>query len=316
LAAKTKTPRRWGSQKRVLYPALSAIKLRNAEVEAEGKRVDGRTSFQAYAESSYKGKAPWSRVDGLPLETGLYFLHAQLICKISPGFREQSGFATLEGLLRGEERLGADCDESVARVGRNRFMRQVAWFCFGVLLAGLPACFAPSMLSAQYRLPPPPVHHHVKKPDPKPEPTQEELVDYVRAKLLALTATDGYNDNVEVTFNPATTALIITRPDGRCENFLNTLDTNSMVWEIFDPSDQHVTREPLLRLTVSSKSGEVSRICYDKQNHVDTSVISNRVRLLFSTSKEGQVPDFRQNMTKAIQKLIVLCGGTEQKEIF
>ncbi|MGA3371653.1 MAG: hypothetical protein ABSC48_07820 [Terracidiphilus sp.] len=151
---------------------------------------------------------------------------------------------------------------------------------------------------------------------PQPEPTQPELVEYLHGKLLALSPSDGFNDNLDVTFDPSTTAFKVRQPGGRCENFLNALDANSIVWDLFDPGDSHNPREQLLRLTVSSMSGKAARTCYDEGNHLDKDVNPNRARFLFSTSKASEFPDFQDEMTKAFKKLIALSGGVPEKNLF
>jgi len=203
----------------------------------------------------------------------------------------------------------------MAGTRKNRFRRQLERICFGALLGCLFACSAQSLLTAQSATSAK-ARSRAKQPEPKPEPTQQELIEYLRGKLLSLSPTDGINDNSEVAFDPATTALTITRPDGRCVNFLNALDANNIAWEIFDPSDTHSSREELLRLTITSMSGKTARTCYDKQNHPDTSASSNRVRFLFSASQAKQSPDFQKNMAKAVKELIVLCGGVPEKNLF
>lgn len=203
-------------------------------------------------------------------------------------------------------------------------MRQKTHICFGVFFASLFASSAPSFLAAQTAQSVPYIQlaqlsmpvHHAKKAAPKPEPTQQELIEYLRGKLLSFSPSDGINDNSEVTFAPDTTALTITRPDGRCVNYLNALDANNITWEIFDPSDMHSSREELLRLTITSVSGKTARTCYDKQNHPDNSASSNRVRFLFSASQARQSPGFQKNMAKAVKELIVLCGGVPEKKLF
>jgi hypothetical protein len=155
-----------------------------------------------------------------------------------------------------------------------------------------------------------------KAVEPQPEPTQPELVEYLHGKLLALSPSDGFNDNLEVTFDSSTNALTVSRPGGRCANFLNALDANSMVWDLFDPGDTHNPREQLLRLTVSSMSGKAARTCYDEENHIDTDVNPNRARFLFSTSKASEFPAFQGEMTKAFKKLIALSGGVPEKNLF
>lgn len=154
--------------------------------------------------------------------------------------------------------------------------------------------------------------HHV----PKPEPTQQELFDYVRGKLLALSPSDGYNDNQEVSFDPATSIMSVTQPDGRCDIFLGSIDTNSMLWEIYDPSDSFHVRPKVLRLTLTSLSGQKARTCYDAHNQVDPTVPGNRARLLFSLQKSDAVADFQEKMNKAIKKLVTQAGGEGEKSLF
>jgi hypothetical protein len=218
----------------------------------------------------------------------------------------------------------------LAKAEKNQFVREAARIGFGALFVCLSACSTPSFLTrltahseqsdstTQVAQATAPTKHvrHAKHSDPKPEPTQQELIEYVRGKLLALSPNDGTNDNTEVAFDPATTALTITRPNGRCVNYLNALDANNIVWEIFDPSDTHDSRETLLRLTITSISGKTARACYDKQNHPDKSAPSNRVRLLFSASQAKQSPGFQNNMTKAVKKLVALSGGAPEKKLF
>jgi hypothetical protein len=150
----------------------------------------------------------------------------------------------------------------------------------------------------------------------KPEASQQELFDYVRGKLLALSPNDGYNDNQEVSFDPATSILSITQPDGRCDIFLSAIDSNSMIWEIYDPSDTYHARAQVLRLTLTSLSGKKARTCYDAHNQVDSSVPGNRARLLFSLQKTNAVTDFSENMNKAVKKLVTLAGGEQEKTLF
>jgi hypothetical protein len=168
-----------------------------------------------------------------------------------------------------------------------------------------PAPAAPKAKAAQ----------HTKK-TAKAEPTQQELFDYVRGKLLALSPNDGINDNLEVTFDAAKSVLSVTQPDGRCDIDLGTIDTNSLIWEVFDPSDTYHSRPQVLRVTLTSLSGKRARTCYDTHNVVDTSVNPNRARLLFSLAKTNAVSNFQENMNKAIKKLITLSGGAPEKDLF
>jgi hypothetical protein len=213
---------------------------------------------------------------------------------------------------------------------KDQFMKHAARICLGALFMCLSACSTPSFLARmaahssqsepamQIAQATPPAKHvrHARHVEPKPEPTQQELVEYLRGKLLSFSPSDGINDNAEVVFDPVTTALTITRPSGRCVNFLNALDANDITWEIYDPGDAHSSREELLRLSITSMSGKTARHCYDRQNRPDSGATSNRVRLLFSASQAKQSPGFQNDMTKAVKKLIVLSGGTPEKKLF
>jgi hypothetical protein len=179
----------------------------------------------------------------------------------------------------------------------------MASICAATLIAILPVCNAQTST-------------HKKKPDPKPEPTESELVEYIRGALLAYSPQDGINDNIDVKFDPASKALTIAGPTGHCDEFLGALNANETVWDVFDPSDPHQQREKLLRLTLVSVSGKAARTCYDRDNHVDPSMVANRARLLFSLSDTDSVPKFQETMTKAVKKLIVLSGGTPEKDLF
>jgi hypothetical protein len=182
-------------------------------------------------------------------------------------------------------------------------MRQLAHICAAALIAVLPACAAQTA-------------SHKARPEPKVNATAPELFEYVRSALLLLTPDDGINDNLEVTFNWNTNVMTIAQPGGHCDLFMNALNTNDVAWDMFDPSDAHETRDKLLRLTLVSVSSTKARTCYDKENEVDDSVPTNRVRLLFSYTKADQWPNFQTKLAKALKRLIVLSGGTPEKTLF
>ena len=183
-------------------------------------------------------------------------------------------------------------------------MTRIARICAALLISILPAC------SAQ-------TSSHRKKPEPKPAPTAPELVEYIRGSLLAYSPQDGINDNVDVTFDPVSKTLTI-KPARQdiAMNSSGALNANETVWDVFDPSDPHQQRDKLLRLTLVSVSGKAARTCYDKDNHVDPTMIANRARLLFSLSETDDLPKFQETMTKAVKKLIVISGGTPEKDLF
>ena len=156
---------------------------------------------------------------------------------------------------------------------------------------------------------------HTKKAEPKPPPSREELFEYVRSRLLSLSPSDGLDDNLEVSYNPEISTLTITQPDGRCDIYLNSIDNNSAVWEIVDPSETNHPRAEVLRLTVNSVSGKKARACYDNQNQIDPTLASNRARLFFSLSKSRATAGFTDKMDKAIKELVVASGGAPEKHI-
>ena len=187
----------------------------------------------------------------------------------------------------------------MAQSARPHSMR----LCIAVLIAILPACSAQTT-------------PHKKKPAPKPEPTAQELFAYVRGSLISFSPEDGINDNLEVSLDSTGNILTIKQPDGHCDQFLNALDANTLVWDIFDASDSVRTRTQILRLTVVSAPGKPARTCFDNQDRVDKNIASNRARFLFSVSKTEEAPGFQARMTKAMKKLIALSGGAEEKDIF
>lgn len=166
----------------------------------------------------------------------------------------------------------------------------------------LPACLAQTAKRA--------------KADPKPEPTEPELVEYIRGALLSLSPADGINDNVDVSWNSSSKVLTVTEPVGHCDFFLYALNANDTVWDEFDPSDTYRPRETLLRLTMVSVSGKSARECYDAQNRFDPTISGNRARFLFSLPKVEEVPNFQDKIAKAFQKLVALSGGVPAKELF
>jgi hypothetical protein len=172
-----------------------------------------------------------------------------------------------------------------------------------VLIALLPACFAQTTPRAKKRV-------------PKPAPTAPELFQYVRSALLLLSPDDGVDDNLEVTFDPATSILVTRQPGGHCDQFLNAVDANNVAWDLYDPSDETHPRERLLRLNLVSISGKKARVCYDKQNRVDESIPENRARLLFNLTKAEQWPEFQKKMTQAVRSLVELSGGAPAQDIF
>jgi hypothetical protein len=198
-------------------------------------------------------------------------------------------------------------------------MKRLAHFCVPALALFLAGCGPLPPDPGQAAKPAPLKHKAVAmavRHMEKPEPTEQELFGYIRGKLLALSPSDGYNDNQEVSFDPATSILSVTQPDGRCDIFLGAIDTNSMLWEVYDPSDSFHARPKVLRLTLTSLSGQKARTCYDAHSQVDPTVPGNRARLLFSLQKSEAVSNFQENMNKAIKKLVTQAGGEPEKALF
>ena len=147
-------------------------------------------------------------------------------------------------------------------------------------------------------------------------PTAPELFEYIRSALLLLSPDDGVDDNQEVTFDPATGVLAVKQPTGHCDQFLNALNANNVVWDEYDPSDNSHTRDKLLRLTLVSVSGKTARTCYDKPTRSMQAFPPTASGCCFNETKADQWPDFQKKMTKAVKKLIVLSGGAAEKDIF
>ncbi|HMG87865.1 MAG TPA: hypothetical protein VK574_19175 [Terracidiphilus sp.] len=157
---------------------------------------------------------------------------------------------------------------------------------------------------------------HKKKVAPPHEPTSAELFAYVHGVLLAYSAEDGANDNLEISIDPTATILTIKQPDGHCDIYLSALDANTIVWDVYDASDSMQTRPPLARLTVDAMAGKKARTCYDTENNVDPSIPSTRARILFSWAMIPDGSGFQAKFTKALKKLIKLSGGMTDKDIF
>jgi hypothetical protein len=155
-----------------------------------------------------------------------------------------------------------------------------------------------------------------KKAAPKPEPTPTELFEYIRGALLAYSADDRVNDNLEVSIDPTNTVITIKQPDGQCNIFLNALDANTISWDVYDASDSAQTRAPLARMTVVSTAGKRARTCYDIDNNPDPSIPSTYARFLFSWDKIPESSGLQTKMTKAMKKLIKQSGGYAEKTLF
>ncbi|MGC1424238.1 MAG: hypothetical protein WA354_08110 [Terracidiphilus sp.] len=157
---------------------------------------------------------------------------------------------------------------------------------------------------------------HKKKAPPPHEPTSAELFDYMHGAMLAYSAEDQVNDNLEISIDPTATVLTIKQPDGHCDIFLSALDANTIVWDVYDASDSMQTRAPLARLTVDAIAGKKARTCYDADNNIDPSTPTSRARILFSWEKIPDGSGFQTKFTKALKKLIKLSGGMTDKDIF
>ena len=155
-----------------------------------------------------------------------------------------------------------------------------------------------------------------KKKTPPHEPTSAELFDYIHGSMLAYSAEDGANDNLDISIDPTATVLTVKQPDGHCDIFLDALDANTIVWDVYDASDSMQTRAPLARMTVDAVAGKKARTCYDTDNNIDPSIPSRRARILFSWAMIPDGSGFQTKFTKAFKKLIKLSGGMVEKNIF
>jgi hypothetical protein len=158
--------------------------------------------------------------------------------------------------------------------------------------------------------------HTHKKNGSEHEPTSAELFAYIHGAMLAYSPEDRVNDNLEISIDPTATVLTIKQPDGHCDIFLNALDANTIVWDVYDASDSMQARSPLARLTVDAVAGKKARTCYDTENNVDPSIPSTRARILFSWAMIPDGSGFQAKFTKALKKLIKMSGGMTDKDIF
>ena len=182
----------------------------------------------------------------------------------------------------------------------------LAVLCVAGAMMLQPACTAQNL----------PTTHKKAAPKPKPEPTPAELFELIRGALLAYSPDDQINDNLEVTLDSTAMVITIKQPDGHCDQFLDALDANTLVWDVYDASDSVTSRQPLLRLSVISVPGKNARVCYDTDNQVDRTIPSNRARFLFLLAKiPDQIP-FQIRVSKALKKLIAQSGGNPEKDIF
>ena len=154
--------------------------------------------------------------------------------------------------------LIAEIEEVAAsRTKRIRLAPYAVQLCAAALAVGLAGCSVQTIVRAVTAdtpepekpakpAPKPQLESHKTVHEPKPAPTQQELYEYVRSGLLSLSPSDGVNDNLEVAYNPDISTLTITQPDGRCDIYLNSIDNNSAVWEVIDPSESTRPRAEVL----------------------------------------------------------------------
>lgn len=189
------------------------------------------------------------------------------------------------------------------KVERRVGLRLAAAACAAGLVFVVPGCVAQTNAPK-------------KKAPSKPEPTTAELFSYIHGVMLAYSADDRVNDNLDVSIDPTATILTVKQPDGHCDIFLNALDPNTITWDVYDASDSMQTRAPLARMTVVAAAGKRARTCYDGENNLDPSTPPSRARLLFSWDKIPEGSGFQAKMTKAMKKLIAKSGGSAEKNIF
>ena len=113
----------------------------------------------------------------------------------------------------------AEVTERPANAKTSRIISPCVSVCAAVLMMALTGCSAQAIVhffttpSSQPTQPAQPAQvaqttkpaQYVAKhePKPKPEPSRQELVDYIRGRLLSLSPSDGVDDNLEVAFNPS-----------------------------------------------------------------------------------------------------------------
>ena len=143
-----------------------------------------------------------------------------------------------------------------------------------------------------------------RKPEPKPEPTAQELFEYVRSALILLSPDDGINDNLEVTFNPATQLDDRNAARRPLRSISRMRSTQTMsAWDVFDPSDaSRVPRTALAPYTGLRQRQEGAEPATTRQNKSMQALPANRVRLLFSLSQGGPVAQLPGQIVKGLQE--------------
>lgn len=157
----------------------------------------------------------------------------------------------------------------------------------------------------------------------KTQPTKQETFEYLRGKLLSLSTHDGINGVTDVKFDENACVLQIFFENGKWnEIFINNLDANSIAWDIYDPNldpdrpNKNIVYDKLIRITIASiNSSSIARNSYNSLSSITPdNGNKNYARLFFDISKAADIPNFQDKITKAVKRLIVLCGGKKEEK--
>lgn len=151
------------------------------------------------------------------------------------------------------------------------------------------------------------------------QPTKQQTFDYLRGKLLSLSTQDGSNGITETSFNDNNcTSTIFYEDKTYSIIFWGNLDANAIGWDIFDPNKGGGGNkfDRLIRIAIVAKTGYAARQLFSSNGQIDNTISNIHIRLLFSLSKAADIPSFQNKIEKAVKRLITLCGGEPERNLF
>ena len=138
------------------------------------------------------------------------------------------------------------------------------------------------------------------------QPTKQETFEYFRGKLLSLKYYYAHKGDIkDISYNEKDCIFEIFYDNvfkDEDEIFFGNLDANNITWEISND-------KAYLIMTIVSKGGFFA--CY----HFSNDYLQNKpsfATFYFNTYKAADIPDFQERMSKAVKRLIELCGGKKE----
>jgi hypothetical protein len=169
-----------------------------------------------------------------------------------------------------------------------------------------------------------PLLMHTPKRDELTE--KASLLNFLRAKIMVL-APDSFffNYMIDAAYNEYNCTLAFachSRSDMNSLRIIDfsQLDANSLVWEIYQPPKYY---KRSLRLTLIGKNGSGTIKEYRYNGHDlsprdYTASFNGEIEpasppsFLFDVSKAADIPNFQEEVSKAVKRLIELCGGKKE----